>query len=215
MTNIYLVRHCETPGNAKGIFQGALDLDISELGARQLEALSSRFADIEPDVIVASPLTRTRRTAAAIRGDRDIPIIIDPDIIEINCGVYEGRFFEEIVKADPHFSEMWSQRPWEFDPPNGEKMTSAYDRIWRAVNKIAREHEGKTVVLASHGAVIRLLLCRILRGDITLLNDIPYGFNTAVSLLEFDGEMNVNAVFYNDDSHLGEALRNPAAEVPK
>ena len=49
MTKIYIVRHCEAIGNVKRIFQGSTDLDISETGAKQLEYLKKRFADIPLD----------------------------------------------------------------------------------------------------------------------------------------------------------------------
>jgi broad specificity phosphatase PhoE len=51
MTKIYFVRHCEAEGNVKRIFQGLTDLDISELGAKQLKLLEKRFENIPLDKI--------------------------------------------------------------------------------------------------------------------------------------------------------------------
>ena len=63
MTKIYVVRHCEALGNVMRIFQGSTDLDISELGAKQLEFLRKRFKNIELDRVISSPLLRARKTA--------------------------------------------------------------------------------------------------------------------------------------------------------
>ena len=70
MTRIYIVRHCETVGNIKKIFQGLTDLDITELGSRQLEALSKRFEAIPLDKVFASPLLRTRKRLKQLSAKR-------------------------------------------------------------------------------------------------------------------------------------------------
>lgn len=211
---MYIVRHCETVGNAQGLFQGVIDLEPNDLGRAQLKALSARFSDIDLDAVVSSPLIRTRETAAAMIGDRNIPLVINENIIELNGGIYEGVPFGDIVNIDPTFPDIWKNRPWELDPPNGEKISDAYERIWKAVNDIAREYKGKTVALSTHGGVTRYLLCKILKDNIMSLNDIPYGDNTAVTLLEFDDNFNISLVYCNDSSHLGNGLKNADAVVP-
>ena len=84
MTEIYIVRHCEAQGNLKRLFQGVSDFDITETGAKQLEYLKKRFENIHLDKIYASPLIRTRKTALAVAGGRDIEIKDEPGIIELN-----------------------------------------------------------------------------------------------------------------------------------
>ncbi len=214
MTNIYVVRHCETEGNVQGVFQGWIDMDISELGAAQLEALGKRFEHIKLDAIISSPLIRTQKTAGAIRGDRDIPIILDNDVIEINGGIYEGKPFRNMELVDPSFPEIWNDRIWDLNPPKGESAVCAYERIWNAVRRAAEAYKGQTVAIATHGGVGRFLLCKVLKDDIKAMNEVPFGGNTAVSLLEFDEENHVTPVYVNDVSHLDEKLINPKAKVP-
>ena len=83
MTEIYIVRHCEAQGNLKRLFQGVSDFDITETGAKQLEYLKKRFENIHLDKIYASPLIRTRKTALAVAGGRDIEIKDEPGMIEL------------------------------------------------------------------------------------------------------------------------------------
>ena len=209
MTEIYMVRHCEAIGNVKRIFQGASDLDISETGAKQLEYLKHRFADISLDRVYTSPLIRAKKTALAVIGGRDIELIPESGLRELNGGIVEGKPFLETFRSIPGLADTWDNHPEDFAPEGGEKMRDAYDRIWNTVKKIAAENEGKTVACATHGGVTRCLMCRLLTGDIKNLSKIPWSENTAVSLIRFDNNLNPAVVYFNDVSHL------PAELIPK
>lgn len=214
VTEIFIVRHCETDGNAQKIFQGHIDLDINELGTKQLDALSKSFHETHLDKIFTSPLLRAKKTALAIRGNKDIPIVINEGLIELNGGAYEAKTYSQIGKEFPDFNEIWVSRPWDFAPENGEKMTDAYERIWSTVKAIAAENKDKRIVIVSHGGVIRCLLCKILKNDITKMCEIPFGSNTAVSLLKFEDNGKYYLDFFNNDDHLGDSLKNLNAKVP-
>ena len=101
MTRIYIVRHCEAVGNIKRIFQGHTDLDITELGAKQLEALQNRFGDIKLDRVFSSPLIRAKKTGLAIIGEKNIPLEINDGLIEINGGVIEGKEYAVVYNQFP------------------------------------------------------------------------------------------------------------------
>lgn len=215
VTRLYIVRHCETDGNARQIFQGHINLDINELGKKQLSVLSQRFNEINLDKIYTSPLIRTHKTALAVKGERDIPIFEEKGLIELNGGVYEAKTYTQIGEEYPDFRDIWRNHPWDFNPQNGESMVLAYNRIWNTVQKLAKENNGKTIALSTHGGVIRCLLCKIIENDIKRLSTIPFGDNTAVTLLEFDEGFNPKLIYFNDSSHLTEDLKNKNAEVPK
>lgn len=85
-------------------------------------------------------------------------------------------------------------------------MRDAYERIWNTVKRIVADNSGKTIACSTHGGVIRCLLCRLLTNDISKLSEIPWSENTAVSLIEFDSDLNPTVVFYNDISHLPEGF---------
>ena len=214
VTKVYIVRHCETDGNALKIFQGHTDNDINEMGAKQLVAVGEKFKSIPLDRIYTSPLIRAHKTALAISKSRNTPLFVDPGLIEINGGVYEGKTFSELKNTYPDFAEMWESKTWEFAPENGETMPEAYNRIWNTVTKIVKENEGKTIAIVSHGFVTRSLFCRILYNDIKKFRELEYGFNTSVSLLEFEDENTPKIVYLNDLSHLTDDLINKNAKVP-
>ncbi|MBQ8202716.1 MAG: histidine phosphatase family protein [Clostridia bacterium] len=204
MTKVYIVRHCEALGNVIRVFQGTSDFDISETGAKQLEYLGKRFENVHIDKIYSSPLIRTVKTAEAVAGDKDIKIIKDKGLIELHGGVVEGKPFKEAFAAYPHLAKQWDDHPEDFLPANGESMRSAYNRIWETLLRLVRENNGKTIAVATHGGVTRCLMCRLNFGDIKKLKDTPWSDNTAVSLVEFDDELNPRIVYMNDSSHVPE-----------
>ena len=206
MTEIYMVRHCEAMGNVKRLFQGTSDFDISETGEKQLEYLTNRFKDIKLDKVYTSPLIRARKTALAVIGDRDLKPIDEKGLIELDGGIVEGKPFIETFNSIPGLADTWDNHPEDFAPEGGEKMRDAYERIWNTVKKIAAENKGKAVACTTHGGVTRCLLCRLLKGDIKKLSEMPGCETTAVTLIRFDDSLNPEVVFYNDTTHLPEEL---------
>ena len=206
MTKLYLVRHCEAMGNLKRLFQGSIDLDISENGAKQLEYLKKRFEDIHLDRVYSSPLIRARKTAEAICSGKGLSVEPLDGLIEIDGGIVEGKPFAETFASIPTLADTWDNHPEEFAPEGGEPMRHAYERIWNTVLKIAEENKGKTVAAATHGGVLRCLNCRILHGSIEHLKETPWCENTAVNILEFDDNFNPSLVLFNDISHLPDGM---------
>ena len=206
MTEIYMVRHCEAMGNVKRLFQGSSDFDISEIGAKQLEYLKNRFKNIKLDKVYTSPLIRARKTALAVIGERNLEPIDEKGLIELDGGIVEGKPFIETFNSIPGLADTWDNHPEDFAPEGGEKMRDAYERIWNTVKKIAAENKGKAVACTTHGGVTRCLLCRLLKGDIKKLSEMPWSENTAVTLIRFDDSLNPEVVFYNDTTHLPEEL---------
>ena len=202
MTKVYLVRHCEALGNLQKIFQGTTDLDITELGQKQLDYLTKRFEDIHLDKVYSSPLIRTQKTAKAVIGAKGLTPIIHKGLIELDGGILEGKPFLETSFGNPQIRYIWFNEPHNFVAEGGEHMRDAYERIWNAIVDVVKESPNQTVACATHGAVIRCLMSRLLFGDIVKLKDVPISSNTAVSLIEFDENMNFKVIYNNDAGHL-------------
>lgn len=202
MTKIYLVRHCEALGNLRRVFQGTTDLDITDLGEKQLEKLSERFDGIKLDKIYSSPLIRAYKTALAIKGNRDIEIEIYKDLSEIDGGIIEGKPFADTLEKDPVLKEIWLNHPEDFAPEGGEPMRESYQRITNAFWDIVNQNKGKTVACATHGGIIRCLLCKLIYDDISKLITVPLFDNTAIGCIEIDDSNKIELKFINDYSHL-------------
>ncbi len=209
MTYIYLVRHCEAMGNHKRLFQGSTDCDISEIGAIQLNYLKERFKDIKLDAVYSSPLIRAQKTAEAIADGKGLQITLRPNLRELHGGVVEGKPFSEALGRDPILADAWNNHPEDFAPEGGEAMRDAYLRIYDEIIALAHQNRGKTISCATHGGVLRCLMCRVLYYDITRLKDVPWCENTAVTLLKIDDNDKISVEFFNDYSHV------PTEYMPK
>jgi len=203
MTRIILVRHCEAHGNTISVFQGHTDSDISGNGAAQLELLGLRCRNMPIDAIYSSPLKRAFRTAEAINQYHHLPIQIEPRLIEINGGDWEGKSWnDELPELYPEQMKNWNMRPFAFHPQGGEAMRDVYERIWAAITGIVKDNQGKTVCVASHGCAIRNFLCHALNKPIEELNDVDWCDNTAISVIDFDNDLHSHVISMNDASHL-------------
>lgn len=203
---LVVVRHCEAMGNALRVFQGSTDCDITENGARQLEALAGRMREFPIQAAYSSPLKRAFKTAQAANRSYGLPIRTDDRLAEIHGGCWEGEKWGEFPQRFPQDSYFWNHEPWKFHPEGGESMREVYDRIWTVITEIAARHFGESVLVASHGCAIRNLLCRAHGWEIERLNEVEWCDNTAISVIEFDRMMNPSVLLENDSSHLTEQL---------
>lgn len=202
MVTVYLIRHCEAEGNVRGIFQGSTDLDITPLGAKQLEFLSKRFENIHIDRVYSSPLLRAYKTAQAVSAPKGLEVITDEDLREINGGVIEGMKLSDVFVHYPELEDKWGNEFQNFAPELGDNVRDVYERIWDSVTRIVRENDGKTVAIASHGGALRTLICRITEGDIEKINNVCWLDNTAVTKIVFNDDMSFSTCFVNDSSHV-------------
>lgn len=206
VTRVYLVRHGEAQGNIDGTFQGHTDCEITEKGKLQLACLKERFKEISFDAIFSSPLLRTIETAEAVNFYHDLSLQVDRGLIEINGGVFEGKFWKEIEQIYPNEHEIWTKTPHKFKITDGENMEDCYNRITLTVTKLAARNRGKTIVIVSHGCAIRNFLCYAMGGSADKLATVPWSDNTAVSEIEFDHNLKPTIIFQNDVTHLTSEL---------
>lgn len=208
MVKVYFVRHCEAEGNKAKIFQGSTDCDISELGAKQLEFLKKRFENVHIDKAFSSPLIRAYKTAEAAVCGKGINVIPLDGFTEIHGGVVEGRTFAESFEKYPELKQAWMKDIQNFAPANGESMRQVYARAKTAFAELINdpENEGKTLLVASHGAVLKTLFCHLLFDDVERLAEVPWFDNTAVSLV-VRNENGIRVEFFGDTDHLPEDCR--------
>ena len=87
---LIIVRHCEAMGNHHRVFQGSTDCDITENGARQLDALAERMLEFPFQAAYSSPLQRALKTAQAANRHYGLEIKLDARLAEIHGGCW-GR----------------------------------------------------------------------------------------------------------------------------
>ena len=202
MTTIYLIRHAEAEGNLYRVAQGQHDSNLTDRGWQQVKALERRFQRIPIDAVYASDLYRTRATASAVCRPKGLLLHRRRDLREICVGDWEGRTWGDIARRTPEAMADFGARMDRWSIPGAETPAQVLARVRAAVEDIARENPGKTVAVFSHGYAIRLLLANL--QGISLRDtgaQCPTGDNTAVSLLEWDGEA-LRVLWQNDNRHL-------------
>ncbi|MCH5354100.1 MAG: histidine phosphatase family protein [Acutalibacter sp.] len=207
VTTVYIVRHCESTGNVEHRFQGRFDAPITPKGEKQLELLSLRFRNVHLDAIFSSPLERARLTAQAVNRFHDLPIQLVDDLLELDVGEMENLHLDEIGGKFPLVAKNWDETPDLCEFPGGETMAQAYERVNAALDDIIAKNPGKTILLATHGGVIRNIDARVRAGSVRGMRGGAVFGNTGVSILEAgeDGTLSWRRV--NDLSHLPEELR--------
>ncbi len=204
MTKLYLIRHTEAEGNLYRLAQGHYNGKVTVRGAKQIAALAERFKDIHIDTVYASDLERAKETAKGLAVPRDLDLNIDPDLREINMGVWEGMPWGEIAHRWPEGMETFSVDPQNWVCEGSEPYEQVKERMLRALGKIVRENDGKTVAVVSHGMAIKIVLMHFLGIDPASKDAMLHGDNTSVSYIEFLPDGTHKVIFYNDNSHLGE-----------
>lgn len=207
VTKIYIIRHCESHGNIEHRFQGRFDAPVSENGEKQLELLSLRFRNEQIDKVYTSPLSRAVKTAEAVaKYHANLEIIVDRELIEIDVGDMENMLLTDISEKFPTVAKNWDESPDLCEFPNGETMYEVYTRVNNALDRIIAENRGQTVVITTHGGVLRNIYARVAHGNLTGIRNSQVFGNTGVSLLtENDGTLSFE--YCNDLSHLPQQLR--------
>jgi phosphoserine phosphatase len=200
---ILLARHGETSWNVEGRHQGqGFDIPLSEVGQAQAAALGQRLKALPLARAVASPLLRARGTAEIALGDRAEMLRLDPALMEIAHGEWEGRLASEIREQYPDLQRAWREAPHTVTLPGGESFQRVLDRAWPA---FCRACEGlgpeDTLLLVTHDGVNRVVLCRILG----LPLERVWAFRqapTCLNLLEGSDPEHLAVVRVNDATHI-------------
>lgn len=160
---LYFVRHGETDWNAEGRYQGSRDIPLNARGREQaalngelLKMLLARAGRQATDFAwYVSPLSRTRETMNRIRAQLGEPlpdVTIDPRLIEISFGIYEGHLHAELATGAMAIAGERDAAFWYFRPPEGE----SYDDVARRVLDFGMALTGPSVIV-SHGGILRVL----------------------------------------------------------
>ncbi len=202
--DIYLVRHGETDYNKGKRLQGVADIPLNARGIELAERTAEGLRNISFDRIYTSPLIRARKTAEIIRGNRDIEIVPAEGLREISFGDYEGLTILDgsYNIPDPDFLNFFHAPEKYCTPPNGESIEQLKMRTSSFIREIMNHpaNEGKTFLMASHGAAIRGILSGLFDLPVSQFWSGGVHKNCAVTLLHAEhGDFEIifeNKVYY-------------------
>ncbi len=184
MTNerrLFLVRH-GTPAfpHEERHYYSRTDYLLSELGQEDARLMANRLKKElrVPFQFYSSPLLRSRNTADALSEiwpEAGTPKLLD-DLMELNCGVWEGMLFSEVEQQFPEAFELRGDDPSFYTPPEAETHEACQERVFTAIEEIVRSTKEDVVVVA-HAMVNLLFLAKVLDWPITGIRGRaqPYG----------------------------------------
>jgi len=143
---IWLVRHGATEWSQNGRHTGSTDLPLLPEGRERAEALAPVLAQHAFSLVLVSPLTRARETAA-LAGFPDAER--DPDLHEWDYGAYEGVTTHDIRERVPGWSI------WDGEVPQGERADQVAARAQRVLARA--DAAGGDVLLFAHGHILRVV----------------------------------------------------------
>jgi len=160
---VILVRHGQTEWNRVERFRGRADVPLNQVGLAQADATGQRVAsEWQPAAVYAGPLSRTVQTAEAIGFCCSLPVQIEPRLIDIDYGEWQGLTPGEVRERWTEALSAWYDTPHVARIPSGEMLDELSVRAMCAVNDLTTRHLDQTIVLVSHTVVNRIVLLGVL-----------------------------------------------------
>ena len=203
MVKLLIVRHGFSTSNKDGTFTGQIDVPLSEEGFAQAELVSDYIIDnYDVGAVYSSDLIRAIDTVKKVANAKNLPILTDKRLREVFCGKWEGILVEKVKEIYKEDYLAWKSGSETAYITGGENMLEVKLRSVEVIKKIVKENEGKTVVIATHGGVIKPLISGVLGVQYQTLNDMPWATNASITELDYeDGKFSL--VKFSFDDYLG------------
>jgi probable phosphomutase (TIGR03848 family) len=171
-TLLLLVRHGQTPTTGAILPGRAPGLHLSDDGRAQATAVAERIAPFASKVaaVYASPLERTRETAAPIAAAVGRKVSIDKGLLEADFGGWTGAELKTLFKK-PEW-KMVQNRPSHFRFPEGESFAEMQLRICSSIDRLVAKHPGEVVVAVSHADPIKAAVAQAMGCHLDLFQRI-------------------------------------------
>jgi len=153
-TRLCVVRHGETAWNAEHRVQGQLDVPLNAIGQAQALAASKVLSREKFDVIYSSDLSRARQTARPTANLLSLEILPDKDLRERHYGIFERLTYAEVKARYPEDYARFEAREPDYAFQTGESLRDFSARSIAVISKIADAHEGKSILVFTHGGVL-------------------------------------------------------------
>ncbi len=200
-TCLLLVRHGGTIWSSDERFAGSTDVELSDEGRAQARALGRRLALVHLDAAYCSPMKRAIETATLALADRTLPLTTVPGLKEIDHGPWEGHRHGDVERQWPAEYTAWDADPFMAPPPGGESGLSVLARALPALRQIVAGHPDQTVLVVSHKATNRLLLCSLMGIDERFYREKVTQDLACLNVLKFKAPSQARVVVMNDVSH--------------
>jgi broad specificity phosphatase PhoE len=183
---IYLLRHGETAFSQRGAFCGALDPELTAEGQLMAEAFAEAYRAIPWTAVYVSPMQRTVATAQPLCAALGLPMQLRDGLKEIQYGAWEQREQADVRQHHEQDYIRWLTEPAWNAPTEGETAFQVASRAMPVITEIKSKYPDGNVLVVSHKATIRIILCSLLGIDLGRYRDRIDAPAASVSIVKFD-----------------------------
>jgi probable phosphoglycerate mutase len=156
----FFLRHGEV--EREGILLGqGYDSPLSERGLSQAKQWAKVLAEVPFQAIVSSPAQRAQETARAFCRE-GASFLVLPHFQELSWGAWEGQALAEVAPFLREQAHQWAAGAYDWAPPQGETLAAFLKRIQEGLQLIASLYPTGSVLIVTHGQLLRVLLCDLL-----------------------------------------------------
>ena len=205
-TNVLLIRHGQSKGNAERRFGGHTATPLSARGRNQAEATARTLKSESLTAIYSSDLARAIETAQPLANMIGLPIQSTTAFRERDVGVMEGLTFEDAAQQHPEQYAALLRRDFEYVLTGGESYRQLLDRAVQKLDAIIDEHRGGKIALFSHTGTICILALHLMGAlDAPELKPVWISSaNCGITRFELRNDGFVRVLAVNDTRHLTE-----------
>ncbi len=211
-TRVFLVRHGATTLTAEDRFAGETEVDLSDEGREQLRHLAARLAKEPLAAVYASPMRRTLESARILAEPHGRSVLPVDGFREVSHGRWEARTRAEVEALWPDEYACWEEDPYTFAPKGGETGLAVTARALPALVSLVTKHAGRSILVVSHKATIRLLLSALIGFDPRTYRDRLDQSPACLNILDFKGPSQARLTLFNDVSHYAHAGASAPAQ---
>jgi len=204
VTNVLLIRHGQSKGNAERRFGGHTATPLSARGRKQAEATARSLKSESLTAIYSSDLARAIETARPLAKLTGLPINGTSAFRERGVGVMEGLTFEEAARQHPEQYAALLRRDFEHVLTGGESYRELLDRAWQKLDEIIAQNRGGKIAVFSHTGTICILALHLMGAlDSPELKPVWISSaNCGITRFELREDGFVRVLNVNDTSHL-------------
>ena len=203
---MYFLRHGETTSSMSGGYCGVLDLNLTPEGEQMAEDFAQAYQNLPWQAIFASTLSRAIATATPLAKALGMGIQQRDGLREIAYGNWEGKTPEQVNQEYHDEYVKWLADPGWNSPTGGEKGIDIARRSSAVLEEIEQNYPSGNVLVVSHKATIRIMLCSLLGIDVGRYRDrisMPVASVTIVKFTERGPLLEI----LGDRTHLRPELR--------
>lgn len=147
---LYVIRHGQTNYNLERKYNCRYDEDINETGIKQAKEASKKVKGLKLDLIICSPMKRTKHTMELINVNH-VPVIYDERLIEREGGKLTGTVLDDYYEKE--YYNYYSTNIVE----GLETLPELFKRVHSFLDEVKEKYKGKDILLVTHGAVARAI----------------------------------------------------------